>query len=231
MNRVLLSIAISALVLVGCSSAGGKSLVQYEETLGAPDRATAKSMAQQDYEIGPLDKINVKVFGQENLSVEKVQVDASGQVVLPLVGAVEAAGKTPKMLSEEIASRLAEKYLQEPHVSVMIDDAVSQRVTVTGAVIESGIYPLKGRTSLLQAVAMAKGPDPKIANMRQVIVFRTIEGRRAAARFDLAAIRSGDAADPEIYGGDSVVVQGSAGKQIWRELAATLPALGAFAFF
>lgn len=196
-------------------------------SIEAPDRTGAAASIQQNYRLGPLDKISVNVFGQEKLSVEKVQVDASGIVVLPLIGSVQVGGHTAQEVSTEVATRLGD-YLQSPHVSVLIEEAVSQRVTVTGAVVESGIYSLKGPTSLLQAVSLAKGPDAKVANLRQVAIFRIINGRRNGAVFDLDAIRKGKSDDPEVLGGDIVVVPISGAKNTWREFIAALPGVGVF---
>ena len=199
-------------------------------SIQAPDRTNTPARVSQDYRLGPLDKISVNVFGQEKLSVEKVQVDASGLVVLPLVGSVQVGGHTAQEVSSDVASRLG-NYLQSPHVSVLIEEADSQRVTVTGAVVESGVYSLKGPTSLLQAVSLAKGPDPKVANLKQVAVFRVIDGQRNAAIFDLDAIGKGKSNDPEILGGDIIVVPTSGSKNAWRELVAALPGFGVFALF
>lgn len=184
-----------------------------------------------DYLLGPFDKISVHVFGDDKLSVDKTQIDAGGQIVMPLIGPVTAGGKTASQLSIDIANKLGEKYLQSPQVSVQIDEAVSQRVTVSGAVVESGIYSLKGPTTLNQALALAKGPDMKVANLKHVAIFRQIDGKSARAVFDLEAIREGKAADPEVYGGDSIIVQGSGAKQFWREFIQALPAFSVFAYF
>lgn len=221
--------------LVALSLFGGAP-VAAQTTWSTPPAYTITGQGQnvtppQAYRIAPLDKIDVKVFGQEGLSVEKVEVDAGGQVVLPLIGVVTAAGKTAQELSTEIAGLLGDKYLQSPHVSVLLNEAVGQRVTVTGAVMESGVFNMKGPTTLLQAISMAKGPDPKSADLKQVAIFRVIEGRRARAVFNVDAIRKGTAEDPEIQGGDTVVVANSRSKGVWREVVGFLPSLGVFAWF
>jgi len=226
---------VAFLVLAGCASSGGIGGAladgKFVEALGVPDRSNVSGTADAGYRLGPLDKVSIRVFGQKDLSIEKAQVDASGQIVMPLVGVLTVGGKTAQEASMEIAARLSERYLQSPSVSMTIDEAVSQRVTVTGAVAESGIYALKGRTSLLQALSMAKGPDQKYANLKQVVVFRMVDGRRSAALFDVAAIGVGKAEDPEIFGGDTIVVATSKSKTAWRELVSALPGIGAFAYF
>src|SRR5262249_22758007 len=143
---------------------------------------------------------------------------------------VKAGGKTASELSTEIAARLKENYLQSPSVSVLIDDSVSQRVTVEGAVTQSGIYPVQGKTTLMQALALAQGPDNKVADLKHVMVFRTIDSKRAGAMFNVDAIRKGAAQDPLIYGGDTVIVYDSKAKQAWLGFVSILPGLGVFGY-
>ena len=149
-------------------------------------------------------------------------------MLLPLIGSVMAAGKTAPELSAEIADRLRGRYLQAPQVAVWVSEILSQRVTVDGSVVQPGVYPLTGPTTLIQALSMAKGPDIKLANLSRVVVFRTIGGERSVAVFDLKKIRKGTAPDPEIRGNDIVVVDGSQLKGAWREVIGALPGLAIF---
>jgi polysaccharide export outer membrane protein len=151
-------------------------------------------------------------------------------VLMPLIGSVTVAGKTPQEVSNDIATRLSVKYLQSPQVAVVVDQAAVQKVTVEGAVTQSGVFELSGNTTLLQAVAMAKGPN-KTADLQNVIIFRTIDGKRQAARFDLTAIRSGAVPDVDVFGNDVVVLTDSGPKSMFRDIISSLPALGVFAYF
>lgn len=224
-------IAAVALSLVGCASNDrGEATGVYTalpSTSSASSASSAPAAATSDYRIGPLDKLVITVFQVEDLTLKEAQVDASGQIALPLIGSVMAAGKTTSELSGEIATKLRAGFLQSPQVSVMVSEAASQKVTVDGAVTEPGVFTLKGRTTLMQAVAMAKGPG-RTADLKRVAVFRTTNGTRTAAVFDLAAIRAGRTEDPEIYGNDIVVVDGSAVKGFWREVVSALPAFAIF---
>lgn len=186
-----------------------------------------KPMATDQYRIGPLDKLNITVFQVKDLTLEKVQVDASGQLLLPLVGAVMAQGKTTGELANDIADRLRKDFMQSPQVSVLVDEAASQKVTVDGAVKEAGVYALKGQMSLIQALALAKGPE-RNAKLKQVLIFRNINGQRQAARFDVEAIRDGRAPDPPIEGNDVVVVPGSKIGPMMRDIVSALPGLAIF---
>jgi polysaccharide export outer membrane protein len=189
------------------------------------DTAPTAQLPLEGYRIGPLDRISVNVY---HLTLEDVQVDAGGQVLLPLIGNVTAAGKTAPELSAEIADRLLGRYLQSPQVTVRVSEILSQRVTVDGSVMQPGVYPLIGPTTLIQAVSLAKGPDPRFANPSRVVVFRTLAGERTVAVFDLKLIRRGEAPDPEIRGNDVIVVDGSQLKGVWREVVSSLPGLAIF---
>ena len=190
-------------------------------------RAVAQPVAE--YRIGPLDSVDITVFQVKELTLQKVQVDAAGQIRLPLIGAVTAGGRTAAELSADIAARLGEKYLQDPQVSILVVEAISQKVSVEGAVNEAGVFPLKGRTGLLEAVAEAKG-ESRTGNPRRVAIVRSVGGAPHAAVFDLLAIRTGRARDPEVVAGDTVVVDGSRTGMLWRNLVETLPVLIVFSY-
>src|SRR5690606_32406111 len=108
------------------------------------------------YRIGAQDLLEVSVFGVKDLKQE-VRVNSNGQISLPLIGGVMAGGKTIPELEQHIATKLQDGYLQNPQVSVFVKEFTSQQVTVSGTVKKPGIYPLTGKTSLLQALAMAEG--------------------------------------------------------------------------
>lgn len=180
-----------------------------------------------EYRIGALDKLNVTVFQVADLTLRDVQVDAVGNLQLPLVGTVMARGKTTAELTELVRSRLAASYLQNPQVTITVSSAASQKVTVDGAVTQPGVYQMTGNTSLLQAVAMARGPT-RTAELSRVAVFRNVDGQRMVAMFDLQAIRRGQAEDPQILGDDVVVVDSSAMSTTIRDILGALPALSIF---
>ena len=90
-----------------------------------------------------------------------------------------------------------------------------------------GIYPITGKTSLLQALAMGGGPS-ELANLQGVVVFRTVDGKKMAAVFDLKQIRAGETVDPQIYGDDIVVVDQSGAKTGLRRILEAIPAFNLF---
>lgn len=174
--------------------------------------------APNDYRIGPQDLLKLDVFGVEALSKRSVRVNASGQISLPLIGAVQAGGLTAEQLAAAIAVRLAQDYLQDPQVTIFIEEFTSQRVTVAGAVKSPGIFPLKGRTTLMQAVAQAGGPN-SVASLGTVKILRPEpDGARKTLEFDLGAIREGQIPDPEVRGEDVVQVETSAAKETVQQM-------------
>lgn len=183
-----------------------------------------------EYRIGEGDKLNVSVFQVTDLSFEELVVDTSGNINLPLIGAVRGAGRTAGELASDIAERLAVQYLRDPQVTVTVKEAASQKITVDGAVTNPGVYEMRGSTSLLQAVAMAQGPT-RVADLTKVAVFRSVDGRRSVALFDLGAIRQGRASDPQVFGDDVIVVDTSRLNSALREVVAAIPAFAAFAYF
>jgi len=187
------------------------------------------SQPSGDYRIGPLDVLDISVFQVPDLT-KTVQVSANGIIRLPLIGEVKAAGKTPGNLEREIANELGAKYLQSPQVSVSVKEATSQRVTVEGAVKSPGVYPLVGQPTLLQTIVQAGGLD-RVADKRGIVIFRTISGKRNAAKFDYAAIRDGKAEDPIIAGGDIIVVDESGSKAALRTVRETMGVFGLFSPF
>lgn len=201
----------------------------------SPQGAAAANMLQTepthgDYVIGPEDKLRIRVFEVQELSSDEEQVDANGQIQLPLIGRLTAAGKTAGQLEDEIARRLGDKYLQSPQVSVAVEESASQKVTVEGDVKNAGVFQMRGNTTLMQAIAMAGGMG-ETANYHKVAVIRTINGAPRAQVCDFALIKDGRSPDPMLQGNDVVVVDGSAAKTAWSQIVKTLPLFAFLAYF
>ena len=96
-----------------------------------------------------------------------------------------------------------------------------------GAVAKPGIYPLTGRITLLQAVAIAGGLDP-LADLGGIVLFRNVDGKKMAAGYNMRELRSGRIEDPQLYGDDIIVVEQSGSKTAMRRVLESLPILGIF---
>lgn len=222
---VLLS---AASMLSGCasSSAVGPGL-EYGQASYDLIPAAADKRETPDYHIGPLDKLDIIVFQEPELSGKGIEVNASGNISMSLIGTVEAAGKTGSELAAIIAKRYGAKYLEKPQVSVTVTQSVSQKIVIQGEVASPGVYEIKGSASLLEAISLAKG-ETKIAAMREVAIFRVVDGQRMGALFDVSAIRRGEAKDPLLLGNDTIIVGLSKSKSAWRDMLASAPFFALF---
>lgn len=189
-----------------------------------PPERTDLFEANRPYLIGPFDKLVIDVFGIEELSKQDVQVDAGGRISFPLAGVVEAAGKTPGELEIDLEERLRGLYVREPQVTINLKETVSQTITVDGQVKEPGLYPVIGRMTLMRAVATAKGAG-EFAKLNDVVIFRTVAGRKMAALYNLKAIRRGQYEDPEVYANDVVVVGDDQARRIFKDALQVVPLL------
>ena len=167
------------------------------------------------------------MFGVQELAKD-VRVNSNGQISLPLIGGVMAGGRTIPELESELAEKYAAGYLQKPQVSVFVKEFTSQRVTLEGAISKPGIYPITGKTSLIQAIALAGGVNDQIADLGGIVLMRRIDGKRMAAVYDLRQMRKGAVEDPQIYGDDIIVVEQSASKTAMRRFIESIPVLGIF---
>ena len=221
---------VMAALLAGC---GGSRMDVSQMVAARPSDLQSVRVPEtplSEYRIGVGDKLNVRVFQVPDLSFDGLVIDTSGNIQLPLIGAVAGSGRTSGELAAEIARRLSTQYLRDPQVTVTVTEAASQKITVDGAVSNPGVYEMRGATSLLQAVAMARGPT-NAADLSKVAVFRTVEGQRSVAVFDLGSIRQGRSPDPAVLGDDVIVVDASRFSAVFREIMGAIPALAIFTAF
>lgn len=220
---------IAALCLAGLLALAGTTQAEEKpapaasataSVTAAPSSASAASR-MDEYRIGVHDLIEVSVFQVPELS-RTVRVNSTGKISLPMLGTFQAGGLTAQELEEQIAEKLGEKFMQDPQVSVFMKEFVSQRVVIEGRVKKNGVFPLTGRTTLLQAIAMAEGLDP-LANQNDVKIFRQHEdGRKEVMTYDLESIRAGTTQDPLVKGNDVVVIDASATKLFIKNVTDTL---------
>jgi polysaccharide export outer membrane protein len=216
------TVAMASLVI---SCAAAQAMAGADVNLPPPDGARSIRPGDADYRIGPQDVLDINVFQVADLT-KTVQVDTGGKILLPLVGQITAAGRTPSELSTDLVAALSKTYMRDPQVVVSVKEASSQKVTVDGAVMQPGMYALQGPTTLIQAVAMARGIDPKLANPKKVAVIRTVNSKRVTGFYNLSAIRDGKAADPQIYGQDVIIIDTSAGKSFLSNMGSPMSLIG-----
>ena len=227
-GQTLLRLALLVLMVLAlgaCARRGGD--IPYAPADFGPPQAVAAADLAYDLPLGPLDMLRVSVFRVPELTGD-YQVDARGMLDLPLIGALNVRQFTPQELGQELETRYGQRFLNNPEITVRVTSSQTNTVTVEGGVNAPGIYPLQARTTLLGAIALARGVSVNDANPRRVIVFRKSGGQTLAAAFDLISVRRGEMADPAIYPGDTVVVDSSTLRPLYRDLLMSIPLLTLF---
>lgn len=153
----------------------GDTFRQWNEQLLQTAQSEGNDLPQtrQEYRIGPEDLIEVSVFEVPELS-RTVRVSASGEISLPLIGAVRAAGLSPLELEQVLTERLRTNYVRDPQVSVFLREYKSDPVSVMGAVKVPGLYQIQTRRSLVEVLAMAQGfsESPRMLPGRTIVITR-----------------------------------------------------------
>ena len=117
---------------------------------------SARALSAQEYRIGPEDVLSINVFEAQELNRE-VRVSAGGEISLPLLGSVRAAGLTPRELEFVLQELLHRTYMKDPHVSVFVREMQSHPVSVMGAVRRPGVFQIRGSKTLLEVLSLAEG--------------------------------------------------------------------------
>ena len=194
---------------------------QQELQEGAAKAAAARVPAlltplAEEYKITVNDLLEIEVFGVTELK-RTVRVNTSGQVAMPLIGTLSVAGLTPADAEALIAVQYARDYLQDPQVSIFVKEFTTQRITLDGALVKPGMYPLSGQITLLRALALAGGGS-QLADLEQVMLFRlTPEGQSLVEKHDVLKIRKGEARDPMLQSDDVVVVNRNSKRAVLRD--------------
>lgn len=220
-------LAMGALLLAGCAM--GRTSPEAEpdreavieaareapvDTAGAPDPAS------DEYRIGPDDMLDIRVYGAPDLSSE-TRVTQAGRISMPLLGPVEAAGRTTRELEEHLEDLLRDSYMWDPRVGVQVLEARSEVgavVYVIGDVRRPGGFPLeRGEPiSVIQALALAEGLAPTAARDRARIIRPTEDGSEHEVAVNLDRILEGSAHDPSLGHRDILFVPNSRPKSILR---------------
>ena len=141
---------------MGKTSAGFWTVVGVMLLAGCAHQPNVKvDNSEQPYRIGREDVLDIAVWRDPELS-RTLPVRPDGFISMPMVGEVQAAGKTPTELADALKQSF-QSYVQEPRVTVIVREVNSSRVFITGEVAHPGAYPLRGRVSVLQAIALAGG--------------------------------------------------------------------------
>lgn len=168
-------------------------------------RRAAEAAADQAYRVGPEDVLDISVWKEDGLKRDVI-VRPDGGFSFPLIGEVEAQGKSISQLREEISGRL-ERFIPDPVVTVAIIKISSQRVYVIGKVNKPGEFMIGRAIDVLQALSMAGGLTPFAAS-NDIKVVRRSEGRNVTFPFRYSDIERGQRLEQNItlLPGDVVIV-------------------------
>ena len=194
-------IALAVLLLIAAASAQ-----QPGAPASAKAPATAPAAVTPDYVIGPDDILHIVVWREQEMTTT-LPVRPDGKIALPLIGEVEAAGKTPAALQELLTAK-AEKYVNNPQVTVMVTDVRSKRVFVLGEVLRPGSFTLSPGMTALQAITAAGGLS-QYANSRKIFVLRKEGNTPVRLHFNYQGVISGRDlnADLPLRAGDTIIVR------------------------
>lgn len=198
-----LRLTSAALVVAACSSTVGNFVWvdEYQEPHHNPGTGAG-------YVIAPGDVLNVRVFDKDNMSAPRARVRSDGKVSLPFLSDVDAAGDTPAALAERLQKQLT-AFVNEPVVTVSIDEAQPCLISVVGEVSRPGIYPVEGCGGVLQALASAGGMT-QYGHDDRIFVLRSVPpatSRRIRFRYEQLLHAEGAAARFHLQRGDVVVVE------------------------
>jgi len=139
----------------------GKSTGANQEYNPRLERLTRASFAYSsptidDYRLGAEDLLEINVLEAADLN-RTVRISSGGEISLPLIGGVRAAGLTPRELESVLEVLLRQSYMKDPHVSVFVKEMQSHSVSVFGAVQKPGVFQIRGAKPIIEVLSMAEG--------------------------------------------------------------------------
>ncbi len=208
---VIAILVIGAILPALAQKAQQKNVVANNAT--ASDRSPIATPARiggdsagDEFVIGTGDVLAINVWKETEIS-RSVPVRSDGRISLPLVGELQASGKTPKQLEAEIKTKLKD-YVSEPEVTVIVQEIKSQKFNILGMVMKPGSYPLTKPMTVLDAIALAGG-FRDFAKQKDVYVLRnTSGGKQVRLPFNYKDVVKGQnsAQNVELELNDTVVV-------------------------
>ena len=157
-----------------------------------------------DYKLVNGDKLRIEVYKDAQLS-QSLQIRPDGKITLPLIGDIPAAGRTSSELKDVIATSLKE-YITNPVVTVIVTETVPANIYVMGEVHSPGPQPLKGPTSIMQALATAGG-FTDWANTKDIQILRPTATGQTTLHFNYKDAVNGKAKMIFLQPNDTVIVK------------------------
>lgn len=161
----------AAIVLAGC--AWMPAAPQSNGSDGSTAAAGATKAHDAAYVVGNADVLAITVWKEPEVS-RTVPVRPDGRISLPLIGEIQATGRTPLQLEEDIATKL-QTYINKPEVTVIVQEINSEKFNILGRVVKPGSYPLAGGATVLDAIATAGGFQD-FAKQKSIYILRVNPG-------------------------------------------------------
>ncbi len=156
----------------------------------APPLASSGIKPHDDsFVIGNDDVLAINVWKESDIS-RSIQVRSDGKISLPLVGEVQAAGRTPLALENEIAAKLR-TYITNPVVTIMVEQINSEKFNILGQVVKPGSYSLTLAPTIVDAIAIAGGPRDFAKQKTIYILRQNIGGGESRIAFNYKAFIKG----------------------------------------
>ncbi len=169
-----------------------------------PSKYPAQQVFVQDTTLGAGDLFEVRVYRQDDLS-GLYSVSSEGTISFPLIGSVDVAGKTPAEVEQTIRQRLADGYLNDPQVSVLVKEYRSKKVSVFGQVRKPGTLPYADGMTIVEAISQAGG-FTEMARKNGVTVTRKGKEKSEKYTIPVESIGEGKAPDFFVRPGDTIFV-------------------------
>jgi polysaccharide export outer membrane protein len=155
-----------------------------------------RPVSDDSFIVGPDDVLAISVWKEPDVS-RVVPVRSDGKISLPLVGELQASGQTPRQLEQEIASKL-QSFISEPEVTVIVQEAKSQKFNILGLVARPGSYLLTNSSTVLDAIALAGG-FRDFAKKKSIYVLRqNPDGTQSRLPFNYKDVIQGKSADQNV---------------------------------
>lgn len=176
-----------------------------EQAVDTPRAESKPVVTDPGYQIGPEDILEISIWKEEGLKKE-VLVRPDGGISFPLIGDLQATGKTAAQLQQEITKKL-EQFIPDPVVSVALLKVVGNKIYVIGKVNRPGEFVAGRYVDVLQALSMAGGLTPFAAE-NSIKILRKEGGKDAVMLFEYSSVKRGEHLEQNIMlkGGDVVVV-------------------------
>lgn len=169
-----------------------------------PSEYPSQQVYLEDTTLGPGDLFDVRVFQQEQMT-GTYSASPEGTISFPLIGTVEVNGKTPAMIETEIRNRLADGYLKDPQVSVLVKEYKSKKISVFGQVRNPGTLAFTEGMTIVEAVSRAGG-FTQMARKNAVTVTRPAGDEKQSFTVPVESIAKGKADQFFMRPGDTVFV-------------------------